>query len=106
MTRMWRPFDERDLLAAANVERLGSGRVSVALMAPSHPYACADGAADGAVKLHRIGITLDPGLAGRLSPRRASDRQQPLEELTIALERETKVLRGGVLASSPLCFEP
>ena len=37
---------------------------------------------------------------------RASDREQPLEELSVTPQGETKILRGGVLASSPLRLEP
>src|SRR5882757_5322611 len=35
-----------------------------------------------------------------------SDRQQPLEEVAVALERDAQVLRGSALSSSPLLLEP
>ena len=36
----------------------------------------------------------------------ASDREQPLEELSVTPQGETKILRGGLLALSPLRLEP
>src|SRR5258705_5466943 len=36
----------------------------------------------------------------------ASDREQPLEELSVAPQCETKILRGSILASSPLRLQP